>query len=258
VHSEKLRKKKSSGGRKRNITIIHNRNQKSKTGGNEEFFLVPHACACCLFVHKAGIFVPNLPYHHFPFQKNNASYSGISLAPPWPRQSRHQFSEVFMGAEGTRHDLWLNRINTWIGIVGGSLASVVGAYSFFPPAPGEIAAVVRQQGGAPVPRAHVELLTSENVLLGTSETDSRGRYVKKDLEPGRYILKVSRAAFEPQVAKVSVASKKSTDLELVLRFRSRAQAQTSPQPASIPQGHGDAIRSALEETGASWIKSFAK
>jgi len=119
-----------------------------------------------------------------------------------------------MGAEG-RHDLWLNRINTWIGIIGGSLASVLGAYSFFPTAPGEIAAVVRQQSGAPLPRAHVELLTSDNVLLGTSETDRSGRYTKKDLEPGSYVLKVSRAAFEPQAAKVSVASKKKTDLELV-------------------------------------------
>ena len=88
-----------------------------------------------------------------------------------------------MGAEETRHDLWLKRINTWIGILGGSVASVAGAYnflpSFFPAAPGDIAAVVREQGGAPVPRAHVELLTSQNVLLGNSETDRDGRYVKK-------------------------------------------------------------------------------
>jgi hypothetical protein len=163
-----------------------------------------------------------------------------------------------MGVEGSRHDLWLNRINTWIGIIGGSLASVVGAYSFLPRAPGEIAAVVRQQGGAPVPSAHVELLTSENVLIGTSETDRRGRFLKKDLEPGSYVLKVSRAAFEPQIAKVIVASKKSTDLEVVLRSRSRAQTQTSPQAASASAANGDVIRSALEETGASWLKSFGK
>jgi hypothetical protein len=104
----------------------------------------------------------------------------------------------------------------------------------------------------------VELLTSQNVLLVTSETDRDGRYVKKDLEPGSYILKVSRAALEPQVAKVSVASKKTTDLELVLRFRSRAQAPTSPQAASTSQPQGDAIRSALEETGAAWIKDLGK
>jgi Carboxypeptidase regulatory-like domain len=180
-----------------------------------------------------------------------------------------------MGADETRHDLWLKRINTWIGILGGSVASVAGAYNFlpssFPAAPGNIAAVVREQGGAPVPRAHVELLTSQNVLLVTSETDRDGRYVKKDLEPGSYILKVSRAALEPQVAKVSVASKKTTDLELVLRFRSRAQAPPSPQAgtpqaqgnarpqaASTPQVEGNAIRSALEETGAAWIKSLGK
>ena len=139
-----------------------------------------------------------------------------------------------MGVEQTRHDLWLKRINTWIGIFGGSIASVVGAYNLFPRAPGEIAAVVREQGGTPVPRAHVELLTSQNVLLGNAETDRSGRYIKKDLEPGSYILKVSRAAFEPQVATVSVASKKTTDLELVLKSR-RAQASMSPQVPARPK-----------------------
>jgi Carboxypeptidase regulatory-like domain len=162
----------------------------------------------------------------------------------------------------TRHDLWLKRINTWIGIFAGSVASVVGAYnfvpSFFPAGPGDIAAVVRERGGAPIPRAHVELLSSQNVLLGTAETDRDGRYVKKDLEPGSYILKVSRGPFEPQLAKVSVASKKTTDLELVLRSRSRAPAPTSPQAASTSQPEGNAIRSALEKTGATWIKNLGK
>jgi Carboxypeptidase regulatory-like domain len=172
-----------------------------------------------------------------------------------------------MGEE-TRHDLWLKRINTWIAILGGSIASVAGAYnfypSFFPAAPGDISAVVRTQAGAPVSRAHVELLTAQNVLLGTSETDRNGRYVKKELDPGSYILKVSRGGFEPQVAAVSVASKKSTDLEMVLTSRSRAQASpnlqapANSQAVASPQAQGSAIRSALEETGASLIKSFAK
>jgi len=163
-----------------------------------------------------------------------------------------------MGAEETRHDLWLKRLNTWIGIIAASLASIGGAYSFMPRAPGEIAAVVREQGGAPVPRAHVELLTSENVLLGASETDRRGRYVKKDLEPGSYILKVTRAAFEPQVATVSVASKKTTDLEFVMRSRNHAQAPTDLQAASTSLVQGNAIRSAIEDTGAAWIKSLGQ
>jgi carboxypeptidase family protein len=166
-----------------------------------------------------------------------------------------------MGEE-TRYDLWLKRLNTWIAILGGSVASLAGVYnfypSFFPAAPGDISAVVRAHGGAPVSRAHVELLTSQNVLLGASDTDRDGRYVKKDLEPGSYLLKVSRGGFEPQVATVSVGSKKTTDLELVLRSRSRALAPASPQVAASPQAQGSAIRSALEETGASWIKSFGK
>jgi hypothetical protein len=167
-----------------------------------------------------------------------------------------------MGAEETRHDLWLKRINTWVGILGGAVASVAGAYNFlpsyFPAGPGHIAAVVREQGGSPVSRAHVELLTAENVLLGTSETDRDGRYVRKDLQAGSYTLKVTRPAFEPQVAKVSVASKKTTDLDLVLKSRSRVQAAKSPQAVSISQPESNAIRSALEETGAAWIKNLSK
>ena len=189
-----------------------------------------------------------------------------------------------MGDE-TRHDLWLKRINTWIAIVAGSVASLAGAFNFYPSffsSPGGISAVVRAQGGAPVSRANVELLTSQNVLLGTAETDRGGRYVKKDLEPGSYILKVRRGGFEPEVATVSVASKKTTDLELVLRSRistqapPRPQATASPQAApspeaaaspqaspsphatANPQAEGNALRSALEEAGASWIKSLGK
>jgi uncharacterized membrane protein len=167
-----------------------------------------------------------------------------------------------MGAEETRHDLWLKRINTWIAILGGSVASVAGTYnflpSFFPAAPGHIAAVVREQDGAPVSRAHVELLSSQNVLLGASETDRAGRYVKKGLEAGTYTLKVSRASFEPQIAKVSVASKETTDLELILRSRNRAQTAITAQPANTYHAEGSAIRSALEETGAAWIKNLSK
>ena len=190
-----------------------------------------------------------------------------------------------MGDE-TRHDLWLKRLNTWIAILASSVASIAGAYNFYPSffsaAPGDISAVVRAQGGAPVSRANVELLTSQNVLLGTAETDRGGRYVKKDLEPGSYILKVRRGGFEPEVATVSVASKKTTDLELVLRSRISTQAPPSPQAAARPQAppspeaaarpqaspsphgtanpqaEGNALRSALEEAGASWIKSLDK
>ncbi|HEX7228965.1 MAG TPA: carboxypeptidase-like regulatory domain-containing protein [Candidatus Binatia bacterium] len=163
-----------------------------------------------------------------------------------------------MGAAETRHDLWLKRINTWIGIIGGSLASLVGAYNFIPSAPGNIAAVVREQSGTPVARAHVELLTSQNVLLGTTETDRNGRYVQKDLQPGNYILKVGREAFDPQIATVSVGSKKTTDLELVLTRRGGAQASTRARATTTPYNQGDPIRSALEETGAAWIKNLAK
>ncbi|SRR5713226_723700 len=170
-----------------------------------------------------------------------------------------------MGTEETRHDLWLKRINTSIAILGGSIASIAGAFNYYPSffgaGPGNIAAVVRAQGGAPVSRAHVELLTSQNVFVGTAETDRDGRYVKKELEPGSYILKVSRGGYEPEVATVSVSAKKTTDLELVLRARSRGQAppaQAAAGPPAPGPAPGNPLRSALEETGAAWIKNLGK
>ena len=166
-----------------------------------------------------------------------------------------------MGVEETRHDLWAKRIHTWIGILGGSIASLAAAYnflpSFVPAASGDIAAVVREQSGAPVPRAHVELLSSQNILLGTSETDHNGRYVKKDLQPGSYILKVRRGSLEPQFAVVNVTSKNTTDLDLILKDRNHARAPTIPQATSTSLTQGNTIRSALEETGAAWVKSLA-
>jgi Carboxypeptidase regulatory-like domain len=217
-----------------------------------------------LIVHKANVFIPNLLYHHSAFHTKISLFfwhiACVKQLFAYNRQIIHR--EVVMAGEETRHDLWIKRINTWIGILGGSVASIAGAYNFlpsiFPPAQGAIAAVVREHGGAPVGRAHVELLSSQNVLLGTSETDRDGRYIKKDLEPGSYTLKVRRGGFEPQVTTVNVASKKTTDLELVLRFRSRAQAPTNPPATSTSQTHGNAIRSALEETGAAWIKNLGK
>jgi hypothetical protein len=82
--------------------------------------------------------------------------------------------------------------------------------------------------------------------------------MQKDLQPGSYILKVGREAFDPQVATVSVGSKKTTDLELILTRRGGAQASTRARATSTLYSQGDPIRSALEETGASWIKSLAK
>ena len=134
---------------------------------------------------------------------------------------------------------------------------------FFSACSGPHRGCVREQGGSPVARAHVEILTSENVLLAASETDRNGRFIKKDLEAGSYIVNVSRKAFEPQTAKVSIASKKTTDLDLVLRSRSRAEVPNNPQPTAISQPEatsqpeGSAIRSALEETGAAWIKNLS-
>lgn len=63
-----------------------------------------------------------------------------------------------MSTEGTKHDLWLSRINVWIAILGGFVALIIGAYNlrqmFFPDSgPGDISLLVRAESGSPVARA---------------------------------------------------------------------------------------------------------
>ena len=98
--------------------------------------------------HQADFFVSNLliTTPRFP-KKQGLVFWHVACARHGSQGNRDsQFQQRSLWAlPETRHDLWLKRINTWIGILGGSVASVVGAYNFFPSAPGDIAAVVREQ-----------------------------------------------------------------------------------------------------------------
>ena len=81
----------------------------------------------------------------------------------------------------------------------------------------------------------------------------------------RLLRVTSRLSSASKVEHRCRARKKTTDLDLVLRSRSRAQVPNSPQPAAISnpqpaaisQPDGSAIRAALEETGAAWIKNLS-
>ena len=158
--------------------------------------------------------------------------------------------------EETKHDLLLKRTQITIAILAGIATLILGVYNvkkyvFTETSPGALVAYVRSDAGEPLARAHVELLNAQNALVTASETKKDGSYAKKDLDPGSYILKVSAAGFEPEVATVQINPKKTADFEIILREIKVAQAPPSPQPASP-------IKSALEEVGATWIKNLAK
>ena len=153
-------------------------------------------------------------------------------------------------AEETKHDLMLKRTQVIIAILTATVGLVLGVYNmnksmFTKNYPGDILATVRGDAGRPLGNARVELYNSGNTLLAASETHSDGVYSKKDVDAGSYVLKVSRDGYEPQVSSIQVASKKTAEFDVVLRALPSAQA-ASP------------LRSALEETGASWIRTLGK
>ncbi len=146
-----------------------------------------------------------------------------------------------MGIEETKHDLLLKRIQITIGILSGIVALSVGLYnvkkSFFSEnGPGEIVVQVKAATGQALPKARVELYNSQNTMISASETNSQGRYVKK-IDAGSYSVKVSLPGFQMELMSTQVSPGKTTDLNVVLKLQA-----------------GSKIFSALEETGASWIK----
>jgi hypothetical protein len=145
-------------------------------------------------------------------------------------------------------DVLLKRIQVTIAILGGLATLIVGVYNvrkvMSSSGQGEIAAVVATPQGKAVAGARVELYTAENVLLNAGQTDAQGAYAREDVEAGSYILKLSKAGFDPEVVTVRVAPKKTTDLNIQM------------QP--LAGASGGQLRSALEEVGASWLKTVGK
>ena len=157
-----------------------------------------------------------------------------------------------MGAEETKHDLFLKRVQITIAILAGIATLVVGIYNakkvIFPEGggAGELSVMVRTQDNQPLAYAHTELLTSQNAVINAAQTQSDGTYTRKNLASGSYIFKVSKDGFEPQVLTIQINSKQTTDFDVLLR----------PLPGN--SNSGSPLKSALEEVGASWIKGLGK
>lgn len=155
-----------------------------------------------------------------------------------------------MGAEETKHDLWLKRAQIAVGILAGVATLIVGIYNVkktvFSGGKGELAVTVVSGAGKAMSRPHVDLYGADNALLRSTEGGEDGKFLQKDLDAGSYNVKISHDGFESQTLTVRVDPKRTTDLDVTL------------QPLPGHSSTGSQIQSALDEVGASWIKNLGK
>lgn len=154
-------------------------------------------------------------------------------------------------AEETKSDLMLKRTQITIAILAGLATLIVGVWNvkknvLDESGSGNIEASIRSDRGGSPP-ALAELFNAQNVLIASGQA-SGGTYRRDDLPVGNYTLKVSARGHEPQVYTVRVSPKKTSEIEVQLQATAQAPAAPSGSP----------IKTALEETAASWIQKIGK
>lgn len=148
-----------------------------------------------------------------------------------------------MSAEETKKDLVLKRVQVTLAILIGVVTLVVGVYNakktlFTKTGPGNVSLQVRTDNGQPAPQAAIEIAKVQGGVVATAATGPDGTYARPGLEPGNYVVKASKAGFQPAMLVVAVEPGQTAELNVTLK------SSASP------------IRSALEEIGASWIKDL--
>ncbi len=146
-------------------------------------------------------------------------------------------------AEETKHEIFLKRAQLVIAVMVGVVTLILGLYNakktfFSKTGPGGISLEVSADQGRKASYAAVQILKVQGGIVVNSQTSTDGTYVKKDLEPGNYTVKVSKEGFQPEMLVVAVEPSRTAEVNLQLK------------PSSSP------IRSAVEEVGASWIKDL--
>ncbi len=141
-----------------------------------------------------------------------------------------------------KHDLLMKRAQVLIAILVGVVTLLVGVYNakntiFAKKGQGAVSVLVQSSKRQPVAGASVELLNSQNARISMAQTDLDGKFEKEKLEAGNYSLKISKSGFETEITTIAVDPGRTTDFSLILR------------------ANGSPMQSAIEEVGASWIKT---
>ncbi len=133
----------------------------------------------------------------------------------------------------------LHIVNLMVALIAGVISIVGGVYSLraniFSNAPGIVQGVVLDEKiGKPLWRAPVELLDSDNSLIGTTDTDENGRYSFKDLKKGNYTVKVSAPLHAAQTKNVKIEPKKTSAITFDLEpSPSESSASSSPETSQL-------------------------
>jgi hemoglobin/transferrin/lactoferrin receptor protein len=83
---------------------------------------------------------------------------------------------------------------------------------------GSVTGTVKDGAGAVVVNTQVSLVNAQQMVLGTTMSDTQGRFRFTEVPPGTYVLLAARTDFASRRATVEVTSGVNTDLSLVLEF----------------------------------------
>ena len=148
-----------------------------------------------------------------------------------------------MSDSDSKHEQVLKRTQLIIGVLVGVISLAVGVYNFknayfSKKGPGKVIIRVSSEKGLAISGAALEIAKAQGGLVSSSETDSEGKF-ERSLEPGNYSLKITKIKFQPESTFFTIEPGESADLNIKLK-------------ASY-----NAIQSAVEEVGASWLKQIA-
>lgn len=150
-----------------------------------------------------------------------------------------------MAENEPKHEQFLKKAQLWLAVLVGVVTFAVGAYNaknlfFSKKGPGQVSIEVRSQnGGAAVPRASLEITKAQGGVVASGDTGSDGKFEQKQIEPGNYMLRVTKASFEQETLLFTVDP--GTTARLTVKLK----------PSS------SSIRSTVEDVGSSWLKKFS-
>ena len=100
-------------------------------------------------------------------------------------------------------------------------------------APGTIAGTVKDQDGSAVSGAEVSLLHQQRAVVGTTTTDSNGRFTLNNIVPGSYELKVTHSGFGDNRSSVHVTAGVNRDVNVLLQVNQVSEEVTVSAEAGM-------------------------